>query len=77
MQFDNIIDIIAKSFDFEIPDTRGFEYDIDDDILYLGNPKEQIGITYDGYFRDIDDEDIVYVPENMNAKELFREFAYQ
>jgi hypothetical protein len=54
-----------------------FEYDIDDDILYLGNPKEQIGITYDGYFRDIDDEDIVYVPENMNAKELFREFAYQ
>ena len=54
-----------------------FEYDIDDDILYLGNHKEQIGITYDGYFRDIDDEDIVYVPENMNAKELFREFAYQ
>lgn len=54
-----------------------FEYEIDDDILYLGNPKTQIGITYDGNFRDIDNEDIDYVPENMNAKELFREFAYR
>ena len=41
MQFDNIIDIIAKSFDFDIPDTRGFEYDIDDAVAILGKPDYQ------------------------------------
>ncbi|MGA1434388.1 MAG: hypothetical protein ACO34C_02695, partial [Candidatus Kapaibacteriota bacterium] len=41
MIFDNIIDIIAKSFDFEIPDTRGFEYDIDDAVVKLGKPDYQ------------------------------------
>lgn len=54
-----------------------FEYEITDDVLYLGNPKEEIGIVYDGFFMDIDDEDIVYEPENLNAKELFRELAYK
>lgn len=41
MIFDNIIDIIAKSFDFEIPDTRGFEYDIDDAVAKLGKTDYQ------------------------------------
>jgi hypothetical protein len=42
----------------------------------LANPKEEIGIYYDGNFFDIDTEEIIYQPENMNAKELFRELAY-
>ena len=53
-----------------------FEYDFEDNVLYLANPKEEIGIYYDGNFFDIDTEEIIYQPENMNAKELFRELAY-
>jgi len=54
-----------------------FEYNIEDDVLYLANPKEEVGIYYDGNFFDVDDENIVYEPDNMNSKELFRELAYK
>ena len=41
MQFDSIIDFIAKPFHYEIPETLGFYFDLSDATSTLGNPVSQ------------------------------------
>jgi|GEM_PF-927216 len=38
MNFDDIIELIAYSFSYEIPDTQGYGFDMDDEERLLGVP---------------------------------------
>lgn len=52
-----------------------YEYEIQDNILYLINEDTEVVIVYDKDFRDADTKNIVYRPLNKIADSIFKELV--